>query len=131
VGEPRAKIFTYEVEVAPDGATSIPAGEPLGLPDGWTPDHLLLAALVRCSIKSLAYHARHAGHEVRAGGTASGRVTRRESDDRYAFVEIRCRIQVELIPTAADTSELVAKAERDCFVGATLTLEPTYEWQFS
>ena len=84
---------------------------------------------MHCSIKSLAYHARRSGHELRASGSASGRVSRRASDGRYAFVEVGCRIEGELTPPLADPSELLAKAERDCFVGASLAVKPRYEWR--
>ena len=122
-------MFEYAIEVGSNGATSLPGGAAVSLPAEWTPDHLLLAALLQCSIKSLAHHARRAGHELRASGSASGRVTTRQSDGRYAFVAIECRIEATLTPPAADPSELIAKAERDCFVGATLALEPRYEWR--
>ena len=129
MGELRAKVFEYAIEVGRDGTTSLPGGASLELPAEWTPDHLLLAALVRCSIESLAYHARLAGRVLEASGSASGRVTRRESDGRYAFVEIDCRIEAALTPPAADPSELIEKAERDCFVGATLAVKPRYTWR--
>jgi organic hydroperoxide reductase OsmC/OhrA len=129
VGGLRAKVFEYAIEVASDGATSVPGSAPVHLPAELTPDHLLLAALVRCSIQSLAYHARRSGHELEASGSASGRVARRESDGRYAFVEIECRIEAALSPPAADPSELIANAERDCFVGATLAVKPRCEWR--
>jgi organic hydroperoxide reductase OsmC/OhrA len=124
----RAKVFDYAVEIDRGGRMTVPGGAQLEVGEGWSPDHLLLAALVRCSIESLVHHARRAGHEVRAAGSASGTVTVREDDGRYAFVEIDCRIEAELTPRATDVDELVAKAERDCFVGATLGLEPRYEW---
>jgi len=129
VGELRAKVFEYAIEVGSDGATSLPGGETVVLPADWTPDHLLLAALVRCSIQSLDHHARRAGHELRASGSASGRVTRREPDGRYAFVEIDCRIEASLTPPVADPAELIGMAERDCFVGATLAVKPRYQWR--
>ncbi|HEY3920798.1 MAG TPA: OsmC family protein [Gaiellaceae bacterium] len=129
MAEAHAKVFEYSVELTADGELSIPGGDPLQPAEGWSADHLLLAALVRCSIDSLAYHARRAGSTARASGSASGRVTKRGSDGRYAFVEIDCRIDAAFEPPVADASELVAKAERDCFVGASLTVKPTYEWR--
>jgi organic hydroperoxide reductase OsmC/OhrA len=131
VAEPRARVFEYSVELGRDGRTAIPGEAAFGIPDGWTPDHLLLAALLHCSVQSFAYHALRAGHDPNSSGSATGRITRRESDGRYAFVEIDCRIAVELEPPAADPSELIAKAERDCFVGATLAVKPRYEWRVS
>ena len=40
---------------------TIPGGAQIEHAEGWSPDHLLLAALVRCSIDSFTYHARRAG----------------------------------------------------------------------
>ena len=125
----RPKVFDYAVELDADGTASIPGGRSFRPPPGWSADHLVLAALVRCSLQSLAYHARRAGSTVVGSGSASGRVTKRDGDDRFAFVEIECRIEAKLEPPLADTMELAAKAERDCFVGASLTVEPRYEWR--
>jgi organic hydroperoxide reductase OsmC/OhrA len=127
----RAKVFDYAVEIDRGGRMTVPGGAQLEVGEGWSPDHLLLAALVRCSIESLVHHARRAGHEVRASGSASGTVTMREEDGRYAFVGIECRINAELTPRATDVDELAAKAERDCFVGASLRIKPRYEWHLS
>ena len=41
------------------------------------------------------------------------------------------RINAQLTPRATEVDELVAKAERDCFIGASLTLKPEYEWHVS
>jgi uncharacterized OsmC-like protein len=91
-------------------------------------EHLVLAGLVRCSLTSLGYHARRAGIEVTGSGVASGTVTKRHDDGRYALVEITCRLDVELTPPPDDPAELLGKAERDCFIGASLTATPTYVW---
>ena len=126
-----ARTFEYAVEVDGGGRMTIPGGGQFVPPEGWSADHLLLAALVRCSIDSFAYHARRAGHETRASGSAQGTITKSGDDDRYRFVAITVRIDAQLQPRAADTDALVAKAERDCFVGASLTLKPEYEWRVS
>ena len=131
MAEPRPKIFDYAVELAEDGTASIAGGDRLLPPAAWSADHLLLAALLRCSIDSLTYHARRAGSTTRASGSASGKVTRRDSDGRYAFVEIDCRIEAALEPPADAGDELVAKAERDCFVGASLSVVPRYDWRLA
>jgi hypothetical protein len=128
MGEPRAKVFDYAIDLDHDGRATIPGGESLQPPESWTADHLLLTALLRCSIDSLTYHAQRAGSTTQASGSASGRVTQRDSDGRYAFVEIECRIDATLEPPAADPADLTAKAERDCFVGASLTVKPRYDW---
>ena len=111
------------------GRIAVPGSDPLGLPPEWTPDHLLLAALLRCSLESLAYHARRGGSAARAAGSAAGKVTRREHDGRFAFVELDVAIDVILAPPPADPDGLFERAERDCFVGASLSLKPRYEWR--
>jgi hypothetical protein len=131
VAEPRAKVFDYTVELDRDGVAAIPGGESIRPPASWTADHLLLAALLRCSIDSLSYHASRSGSSTVASGSATGRVTRREADGRYAFVEIDCRIDAVLDPPATSSAELTAKAERDCFIGASLTVKPRYEWRLA
>jgi hypothetical protein len=131
MAQSRPKNFDYAVELGADGTASIHGGESFLPPPAWTADHLLLAALLRCSIDSLAYHARRAGSTTRASGSASGRVTKREADGRYALVEIDCRIDAMLEPPAVAPEELVANAERDCFVGASLTVKPRYDWRLA
>ena len=124
-----ARTFEYAVEVDTGGRMTIPGGGQLVMPEGWSADHLLLAALVRCSIASLAYHARRAGHTSTASGSAHGRITRAGEDDRFRFVEIVVQIDVHLDPPLHDPHDLLARAERDCFVSASLRLEPEYEWR--
>jgi organic hydroperoxide reductase OsmC/OhrA len=126
-----AKIFEYAAEIDHAGRMTIPGGASIDPGEGWSADHLLLAALVRCSIDSLAHHARREGRDVSAGGEARGTVTKAGPDDRYAFVSIDVRIDAQLTPRATDSADLVAKAERDCFVGASLTVTPAYDWQLS
>jgi len=131
VARPKPKTFDYAVEVDRGGRMTIPGGAQLEPPEGWSPDHLLLAALVRCSIESLAYHARRGGQRVEASGFATGKVTRDGADDRYRFVEIDVSVDVRLEPPTTGVDDLLAKAERDCFVGASLTVKPRYAWRVS
>jgi uncharacterized OsmC-like protein len=103
----------------------------LDAPPEWSPEHLLLAALVGCSLKSLRYHAKRSEIDVRsASGTARTLVTRREADERYALVETEVELVVELDPEPDPTAltELLALAERDCFIGSSLTAKPSYRW---
>jgi organic hydroperoxide reductase OsmC/OhrA len=126
-----AKTLQYAVELDEGGHFTVPGGGQFVTPEGWSADHLLLAALVRCSIDSFAYHARRAGHTVTGTGSAHGTVTKTDDDGRYRFVEIGVRLDVQLAPRASDAGALVMKAERDCFVGASLTVKPEYEWHVS
>jgi len=126
-----AKTLRYAVEVDGAGRMTVPGGGQLVPPEGWSPDHLLLAALVRCSIDSLAYHARRAGHTLTAAGSAHGTVTKSGEDNRYRFVSIAVQIDAQLEPRTNESDDLIAKAERDCFVGASLTVKPEYTWRVS
>ena len=128
----RARTFAFDVSLDDEwaahsalGGSTIPNEE-----DAWTPEHLVLAALCRCSLTSFRYHARKAGHEPLTSAAAHGVVTRRESDGRFAFVEVRVDIDVAF-PTSISPEEIRAltlKGERDCFVGASLTARPDYHW---
>jgi uncharacterized OsmC-like protein len=126
----RAKEFRYAVGLERSGRVVADGTAPLDLAPAWTPEHLVLAGLVRCTITSLRHHAQRAGIDLLAAGSASGMVTKREEDERYAFVEIDVRLEVELDPKPAgdELETLLARAERDCFVGASLTVKPSYEW---
>jgi hypothetical protein len=70
---------------------------------------------------------------VAASGSAhaSGMVTKREEDGRFAFVEIVCGLDVDLdpLPEGDKLAELLALAERDCFIGSSLSVGPRYEWR--
>jgi len=106
-------------------------GEPPHADEDWTPEHLVLAGLARCTLTALDFHAKRAGIAVSGSASAEGVVTKREEDGRYAFVEIDCGLDVQLdpAPDADRIRELVDLAERDCFIGASLTVEPHYKWR--
>ena len=101
---------------------------PIPAEDAWTPEHLLLAALGRCTMTSLRFHAKREGIHATGAVDAAGEVSPRESDGRYAFVQIGVELDVTLDPAPESVRELVAKAERDCFVGASLAAKPDYRW---
>jgi organic hydroperoxide reductase OsmC/OhrA len=126
-----AKVLEYAVDIDRAGRMTMPGGGQFVPPEGWSADHLLLAALVRCSIDSLIYHARRAGHEVQASGEAQGIVTKHGEDGRYRFKEIDVRIDAELTPRTNEPDDMIAKAERDCFIGASLQVKPQYTWHVS
>ncbi len=129
---PRAKVFSFSVSIDEEGRASVSGGPPRELPAEMTPEDLVLLGLARCSLASLAYHARRSGRQLRLQkAEATGTVTRRDQDGRYAFVDIECRLQVSLEPplAAEETAALLAKAERDCFVGASLAVPPRYQWR--
>ena len=127
----KAKELRYAVGLSTTGELTDESGVSLDPPPEWSPEHLLLAALIRCSLKSLRHHARRSNVEVRsASGGSRTLVTRRESDGLYAMVKTDVDIVVELEPEPGSAAlvELLALAERDCFVGSSLTAKPGYRW---
>ncbi len=125
--EPRARVFQFAVTLDRIGRATAEEAT-LEVPGSWKPEHLVLAGLLECSLTSLRYHAGRLGIAVEARGAAQGTVTRREEDGRFAFVAIDCHFDVRLDPAPADVPGLLARAERDCFVGASLTATPRYAW---
>lgn len=126
-----ARVLEYDVIVDRDrtarsgrGGSAIPAEET------WAAEHLVLAGLVRCTLSSLDYSAGRAGLEVAASGRAHGAVTKRDDDGRYAFVRIDVHFELELDPATDPDAvkELVARAEKGCFVGNSLIARPSYQW---
>jgi len=126
---PQPKRTEFEVTLDREGVLCA-EGETLPLEEAWTPEHLVLAALARCSLTSLAYHARRGRLELEASAHSVGAVGRRE-DGSWGFLEIECRVEAELEPAPAgdELPTLLERAERGCFVGASLRPKPTYSWQ--
>ena len=107
------------------------SGTPAHAEPDWTAEHLLLAALARCSLSSLEYYAKRVDVQVSGTADADGVVTRRDSDGRFAFVETRVALEVEVEPAldSEELTKLLDSAEYGCFIGASLTATPTYEWR--
>lgn len=127
----RAKVFEFAAAADRAGRISAEGRAPVELEEGWMPEHLVLAGLGRCSLASLRYHAARAGLDLVGSASARGKVTRREQDGRFAFVEIDLALEVQLdpLPPEAELAALLAKAERDCFVSASLRAAPRYRWR--
>ncbi len=128
-----AKEFRYTLELDRTGRVTADGRSPLDLDTAWTPEHLVLAGLVRCTIQSLRFHAEPLGIDFVANASAAAMVTRRPEDGRYAFVEIDVELDLELdpVPPGGELAALLAKAERDCFVGASLKPSPRYRWSMN
>ena len=107
------------------------SGTPASADPDWTAEHLLLAGLARCSLSSLEYYAKRANVQVSGRADAGGVVTRRDSDGRFAFVETRVVLDVEVQPPLEreGLAQLLDSAEYGCFIGASLTATPAYEWR--
>ena len=127
----QAKEFRYAIGLDRVGGLTADGRSPLRLDEAWKPEHLVLAGLVRCTLQSLRFHAGPAGIDFTASASASGLVTRRAEDDRYAFVHFDVELDLELEPEPPgdELAALLAKAERDCFVGASLEPSPRYRWR--
>ena len=64
-----AKTFTYEVSLDRDGAVSSgEGGSPILNEEAWSPEHLVLAGLARCTLTSLDYHASRTGLDACLSG---------------------------------------------------------------
>jgi organic hydroperoxide reductase OsmC/OhrA len=126
-----AKEFRYAIALDRAGRVTADGRAPLDLDPAWTPEHLVLAGLVRCTVESLRFHAARAEVDFLASAEASALVTRPAPGERYAFVEIEVAVdlEVEPLPDGEALRELLTLAERDCFVGASLRPHPRYSWR--
>ncbi|MDQ3380014.1 MAG: OsmC family protein [Actinomycetota bacterium] len=126
-----ARVLEYDVTLDRGRtARSGLGGAALAVDEAWSAEHLILAGLVRCTLASLDYSAKRASLQLVASGRAQGAVTKRDDDGRYAFVRIDAHFDVELDPTTAPdvVNELIARAERGCFVGNSLIARPRNHW---
>jgi organic hydroperoxide reductase OsmC/OhrA len=132
VPEVRARVFEFAVSADADGTVhSDRGGSAMTRDHAWSPEHLVLAGLVRCTLTSLEHHAKRSGVTITARGDAHGSVTRREEDGRFAFVSIDVVFDVTVDPPLerADVQALLERAERDCFIGASLNATPRHVWK--
>ena len=132
MAEARARVFEYRVSTDAEWtAHSELGGSGIRREDAWTPEHLLLAALTRCTLTSLEYHTKRAHATFTATADAHATVTRRDEDGRFAVVAASMTFDVSFEPPLDREAlrDLLAKAERDCFVGASLTANPAYVWK--
>ena len=126
----RAKHFDYWISLDERGELTAD-GDPVTVGGDISAEHLLLTALARCSISSLEHFARQKDVDVTASAYASGTVTRREDQERYGFVSIECKLDVQLAGELADDElrNLLESAEWGCFIGASLDPAPKYSWR--
>jgi organic hydroperoxide reductase OsmC/OhrA len=124
---PRLSRSEFAVAVERDGRVAAERGAAVHFGHEWTAEHLLLAALARCSLAALSYHARRDGLWVQASAKAHGAVGRR-GDGEWGFTEIDCTVDVRFDPTPDDPGDLLVRAENGCFVGSSLDPRPQYAW---
>lgn len=129
---PSSQETQFAVAVERSGRATAGEQAPLELHDAWTPEHLVLLALARCSLASLRHHAGRLSLEVAAVAQASGTIGKRENGS-WGFLEIDCRLAGDVTPApdAESLSVLVARAERGCFVGGSLQPKPHYTWSIN
>jgi len=127
----KPRVLEFDVTVDRDrDARSALGGSAHPREAEWWAEHVLLAGLVRCTLASMDYEARRAGLNMVASGTAHGTVTKREHDGLYAFVDIETTLEIDLAPApeAEQLREIVARAERGCFVSNSLESHPRHTW---
>jgi organic hydroperoxide reductase OsmC/OhrA len=127
----RPRVLEFDVTVDRDRVVrSTLGGSPLPSEAEWWAEHLVLAGLVRCTLASMDHAARRAGLDSVGSGSAHGTVTKREVDGLYAFVAVETTLDVDLAPPPEREAltELVAKAERGCFVSNSLAARPHHHW---
>jgi hypothetical protein len=94
----RAKRFELVAAIDRDGRLTAEGTDALETGPAWSADHLVLAAVARCTLSSLRYHAKPAGITVAGEARAEGLIARRDEDGRFALVEVRCELDVDLEP---------------------------------
>ena len=126
---PRAKRTEYGVTVEHGGRALADGEAPLELDETWTPEHLVLLALARCSLASLDYHTRRLSIQADAAAVANGAVSARE-DGSWGMLDLECRIEARFEPALASAPlrGLLKRTEAGCFVGTSLTPKPRYHW---
>ncbi|MGI9657914.1 MAG: OsmC family protein, partial [Gaiellaceae bacterium] len=126
-----SKKFEYIVSVDQDGVSHAEERAVAGLDLTWSPEHLLLESLLRCSIQSLRFHADRTNVALEVSGVADATVKRPAGEHRMRIVDVTCRFDVALGSSCPHDAveQLLADAEHDCFVGATLKPATSYEWR--
>lgn len=127
----RAKVFEYASSLDRTAGVAAESGAPVHLGEEWTPENVLLAALLRCAAASLEHYAKPAGIAVSAAGTTHGTVTLRESDGVFGLVEADVELDIELtpLPEPEALAKLLARARAGCFVSNSLSVKPTFHWR--
>ena len=125
----REKQIPFAVTLERDGTIAAEGNEPIRFEDEWTPEHLLLAALARCCVGALRIHAARHSLELVGSAHASGTIGRRD-DGSCGFLDLECRAEIQLLPQPDEEVllDVIAKAERGCFIGGSLRPEPVYLW---
>ncbi len=131
MAEPRARVLEFAVALDRDGRRHSGGHDRSRCPGTGRPSTSSSPALLECSLTSLRYHAGRVGVAVEAsGGAGRGRspAARRTTASHSSTID--ARLDVRFDPAPADqVPGCSPKAERDCFVGASLTATPRYAWK--
>ena len=97
--------------------------------DAWSPEHLLLGAVESCFVltfRAIAHHSRFAFISLEVDG--EGIVDRKDGVTRFSAITLRPRLIVSGDADVDRGRQLLAKAEKNCLVSASLStpvhLEP-------
>jgi organic hydroperoxide reductase OsmC/OhrA len=125
------KRFEYAARLERNGALVAEGTSRLEPDETWLPEHLVLVAVAQCTLTSLRHYARSTS--VEASAEVAGVVTRRDEDDLFALVEVEVLLDVRLEPepSSEELGKLLARAERGCFVGNSLTAHPRTVWRIN
>lgn len=126
----RAKVFEYASQLDPDGSVRSEGGSPIAVPEGWTPENILLAALLRCITASLRHYAEPAGISVTVAGRAHGTVTLREEEGVFGLVAAEADVDITLdpLPEPDAVLKLLRRAKAGCFVSNSLSVKPVFRF---
>jgi organic hydroperoxide reductase OsmC/OhrA len=124
----RAKVFEYRTQLDPGHGLRAEGGDPLATGDGWSPENLLLGALLRCITASLEHYAGPAGVAVAVTGEAHGTVTLREDEGVFGLVAAEADVHVTLdpLPDPDAVVKLLRRAKAGCFVSNSLSVHPVF-----
>jgi organic hydroperoxide reductase OsmC/OhrA len=138
-------VFTYQADVVWEGdrrctaiagdRPTLTVGPPGDFPGGgdadWSPEHLFLASVQSCTMLSFLAHCAHRAIGVRAyRSSAHGEVSRGEDGGRYAFQRVMMSVMARVEDGRVDDARaLTDRAERDCFISASITAEVDTDWR--
>lgn len=106
-----------------DGAHSLSADT------GWTPEHLLLAALARRAVMSLRRLAAADGRQVHGRATASADLGGSAAAPSLDAVRVGLDVEIAPPPGADDLAALLRAAERDTGWAVPLALPVRFSWR--
>jgi organic hydroperoxide reductase OsmC/OhrA len=126
----RAKVFEYATQLDPGKVLRAEGADPLATGATWTPENILLGALLRCITSSLEHYAGPAGLTVAVTGEARGTVTLREDEGVFGLVSAEADVDITLdpLPEPEALLKLLRRAKAGCFVSNSLSVKPAFHF---